>query len=53
VAYQFPCFLLLLSALIGGVVILTGPRDRLWMTATVAALAVTSSMVVSYISISV
>ena len=51
-AYQIPSYLLLLSALIGAIVIFAGPRDRLWLAATVAAMIVTSGMVVSYISLS-
>ena len=52
-AYQLPGFALLISAVIGGIVVLAFPRDRLWGIASVTAAAVTAGMVVSYISLSV
>jgi hypothetical protein len=52
-AYQIPGLLLLLSALTAAIIILAGPRDRLWMVATVAATVVTVGMTASFISLSV
>ena len=51
-AYQVPGFLLLLSTLIGAIVTLAAPSDRLWMVAAVTSTVVTLAMVVSYVSLS-